>query len=347
VTTAARDAFPAAPSQERRVLLPVKIHEPAALPNDARLFAAAGLSMGTTWRVKAIVSAGQADSDITVGIQAQLSQVVAQMSPWEMNSDLMRFNRATAGTWISVPADFYQVLDHALLVAEQSDGAYDPSIGQLANVWGFGPRGGHASIPPEDELNAALRYTGWRKINIDRSGKRVYQAGNIHIDLCSTAKGYGVDQVARYLEHKGIHSYLVEVGGELRGLGIKPDGQPWWVEMENPPSSLDGINTIVALHGLSIATSGDYRRSFEHNGTLYSHTIDPRTGFPVRNGLASVTVLHRECMIADALATAMMVLGPEAGMDYAKKIKCAARFVVRLEEGYREYWTPALWAMLD
>jgi thiamine biosynthesis lipoprotein len=328
-------------------LLPVQRHEPAALPHDARWFEAAGLSMGTTWRVKAMVRVGQVDGDLTRGIQEQLDQVVAQMSPWEPHSDLMRFNRAAAGTWNAVPAEFYQVLEHALFVAEQTQGAYDPTIGHLANAWGFGPRARSEPSPSETEISDALRHTGWQKLKLDRANKRVYQAGEIHIDLCSTAKGYGVDHVARYLEHQGIASYLVEVGGELRGLGIKTDAQPWWVELENPPGKSDGINSIVALHCLSVATSGDYRRGFESAGIRYSHTIDPRNGYPVKHGLASVSVLHPECMIADALATAMMVLGLDAGMAYAKKLQSAVRFIVREEHGYREHWSPMLEAMLD
>ena len=166
--------------------------------------------------------------------------------------------------------------------------------------------------------------------------------------------------VARYLRSQKIPSYLIEVGGELRGWGMKPDYQPWWVELENPPDHPQNAQheqkihdpDIVALHGLSIASSGDYRRYFEVDQQRFSHTIDPRTGYPVQHGLCSVTVLHPECMIADALATAISVLGPDQGLAYAQSLQVAARLVVREfdQHGvahYRESFSPAYLRMLD
>jgi thiamine biosynthesis lipoprotein len=149
------------------------------------------------------------------------------------------------------------------------------------------------------------------------------------------------------LQQIDIDSYLVEVGGELRGLGCKPDGQPWWVTLEDIAEQEQETSHVVALHGLSIATSGDTNRYFMHEGKRYSHTIDPRTGYPVEHGVAAVTVLHAECMIADALATAMTVMGLEAGMQYAKQLHAAARFVVREENEFRTYMSPAFLAMMD
>ncbi|MET0383542.1 MAG: FAD:protein FMN transferase, partial [Burkholderiaceae bacterium] len=182
------------------------------------------------------------------------------------------------------------------------------------------------------------------------------------LDLSAIAKGHGVDRVAILLGRLGFESHLVEVGGELRGTGIKPDGQPWWVALERPscgglpgtaaPSDESGRDpngrlpaTLVALHGLSAATSGDYRRWFEHDGVRYSHTIDPRDGRPVRHGLASVTVLHADCMTADALSTALTVMGPSDGPDFAERQAIAALFVVRGRDGLRERMTSAFEAM--
>lgn len=345
-----------AQSEVRRVLLPRELDEVSPISEDSQLVRLHGLSMGTSWSVQLYLEPTQfniADrvAQLNTGIQSQLDLVVAQMSPWEENSDLMRFNRAPAGTWHRLPAEFREVLDHALFLAAQTQGAYDPSIAHLANLWGFGPAGKVADRPSADAITQARKHTDWQRIQRDASNDSYFQAGGIHLDLCSTAKGYGVDLVARYLRQQEIKSFLIEVGGELRAWGIKPDLQPWWVEIENPPG-FSSPNDVVALHGLSIASSGDYLRFFEVDGKQYSHTIDPRTGWPVHHGLCSVTVLHPECMIADALATAISVLGPDEGMSYAKTLNVAARLVVReqADDGsvpFRELLTPAYWLMLD
>ena len=158
------------------------------------------------------------------------------------------------------------------------------------------------------------------------------QPGGVQLDLSAVAKGYGVDRLAFYLKSQGVQHYLVEVGGELRGAGLKPDGQPWWVVLEQVPGA-DGAEAadelVLALHGLSVATSGDYRRYFERDGRRYSHTIDPRNGVPIANDLASVTVVHPQCMAADAWSTALTVLGAEQGLRLAERLGLAARFVAR------------------
>lgn len=308
-----------------------------------------GFTMGTHWQVQCYADTKCSREDLQTGIQAQLDQVVAQMSPWERDSDISKFNRAAANTWHVLPEDFFKVLQHSVFVAEQTQGAYDPCIGHLANLWGFGPQGKVTTTPDATSIQLALQATQWQQLKLDIDHHSVLQPGNIHLDLCSTAKGFGVDQVARYLQQSGIHSYLVEVGGELRGLGCKPDGQPWWVELEELPESRSQA-CVAALHDIAIATSGDYRQYFEVAGQRYSHSIDPRTGYPVQHGVASVTVLHTECMIADALATAMTVLGLEAGMQYAKQLHVAARFIVRDEQeenSYSQYMSPAFLAMMD
>jgi thiamine biosynthesis lipoprotein len=176
------------------------------------------------------------------------------------------------------------------------------------------------------------------------------QPGGIRLDLSSIAKGFGVDQIARYLRRAGFANFLAEVGGELSGEGVKPDGSPWFVELEHPPLAGGDLardaQTLIALHGLSIATSGDYRRSAVWDGRVYSHTIDPRTAMPVEHSLASVTVVAESCMIADALATALMVLGPVTTQEFAERHGIAARFIVREGAGFGVLMTPAMSAML-
>lgn len=282
------------------------------------------------------------------GLQAQLDLVVVQMSHWLSDSSLGRYNSASAGSWHALPAEFYTVMRCALDVAVLSEGAYDPTAGAIVNLWGFGPGGGFASAdfapPTEAAIGAALADCGWQRICFDAE-QHMFQPGGLQLDLSSIAKGYGVDLLARYLHAHGIDHFLVEVGGELRGAGMKADGQPWWVSLEEPSS--DASPTLVALHGLSVATSGDYRRSFEHAGRRYAHTLDPRNGYPLSDGVASVTVLHKDCMLADAWSTALTVMGVEAGLVCAQEHGLAVRFL-RNENGQRrEHMSQAFVGMLQ
>ena len=193
-----------------------------------------------------------------------------------------------------------------------------------------------------------------RRLELDLPARRARQPGGLQLDLSAIAKGYGVDRLARYLDSQGIHHYLVEVGGELRGAGSKPDGQPWWVMLEQVDGAADSADNarhpaemLLALHGLSVATSGDYRRFFQDGTARFSHTIDPRSGMPIANQLASVTVVHAECMAADAWSTALTVLGVEAGLALAEEQGLAARFLQRDGPGFHETLSSRMLAMLD
>ena len=320
------------PAPTRRVLLPAVIATTPP-PLGARVHEFGGRTMGTTWSVRLVGSRELARQPVLDAIQGALDEVVAQMSTWERGSDLCRFNRAEPGSWHALPVAFREVLAGALDVAAHSGGAFDPTAGELVDAWGFGPLA-RTGVPDADALARARTRGGWRRLDIVDG--RVLQAGGVSLDLSAIAKGFGVDLVARRLDALGLESHLVEVGGELRGTGVKPDGQPWWVQLEEPSDGAAGGATLLALHGLSIATSGDYRRWFGHEGTRYSHTIDPRDGLPIRHGLASVSVIHAECMQADAWSTALNVLGPDDGLALAQRLGLAARFVVRRGAGFEE-----------
>lgn len=346
-----------------RVLVPLEISAtPPAL--GAVLHTLHGLTMGTRWCVKfcgprVVDSAGP-----QAAVQRELDAVVAQMSPWQTGSDIDRFNTADAGTWHALPAAFGRVLGCALVVAQASAGAFDPTTGELVNLWGFGPPGPVAFAPSADRIAAARGRCGWQRLAW-RGGPlaegaqaeplapvaQVAQPGGVLLDLSAIAKGFAVDQVARLLDRRGLVNHLVEVGGELRGSGLRPDGQPWWVDLQAPPSTHPGaaslLPTRVALHGLSVATSGDYLRCFDDRGVRRSHTIDPRSGWPVAHGLASVSVLHAECLWADAWSTALTVLGPAQGLALATQLGLAALFVERRAAGWVETLSPALARLAD
>lgn len=329
-------------SPEPRLAIPTRLDPRAFLARDptARVHRLAGRTMGTCWSVRL---AAPAPPPATVGaaIAAVLDEVVAEMSGWEAASRLARFNRAAAGSWHVLPSGFFHVLAAGVGIARATGGAFDPAIGAMVDLWGFGPGPARLEPPAEAEIAAARARSGWERLELDAPARRARQPGGLALDLSGIAKGHAVDRVAALLAARGFGHVLVEIGGELKGLGVRPDGQPWWVAVEAPP----GIalpETRVALHGLAIATSGDYRRFFDHGGRRYAHSLDPRIGRPVANDLASVTVVHEECLRADAFATALLVMGREEGPAFATTHDLAALFVRR--DG-REIVSPAFGAM--
>ncbi len=312
-----------------------------ALP--LRAAALAGATMGTTWSARLALPAGATEALARQAIQAALDDVVAQMSTWETESDISRYNRAEPG-WRELPAAFFHVLHHAMVLAEDSGGAYDPTVGPLVNAWGFGPWQRAFEPPSPAAIDAARLRCGWRRVRLDDARQAAHQPGGVYLDLSSIAKGYGVDRAAQALDALGVANYLVEVGGELRARGKRPDGAPWRVAVEVPDGS-DNHALALPLQDLCIATSGDYRRHAGDGDARYAHTIDPRSGQPVRNGVASVTVLHAGCMQADALATALTVLGERDGLAYADRHQLAALFILREGNGYRVAATAAFQAL--
>ena len=328
----------------RRVLIPLDLPPAMRMPEALDVYALHGETMGTTWSIKLVAPPRHALALVRESIERVLDRIVAQMSTWIADSDISRFNRAGPGTWHELPAGFYEVLQYALTVSDDTDGAFDPAVGALVDLWGFGPRGRRAECPGDAAINHAR--VQCRRLKL-ASGRRALQPGGMQLDLSGVAKGFAVDCVAQRLDRLGIADHLVEIGGELRGTGVKPDGTPWWVALEGSQSCADMMpETVVALHGFSVATSGDAVRHFEIDGRHYSHTIDPRIGYPIPHRMAAVTVLHRRCMCADALATALAVLGPEAGFEHAATHGIAARFIVRCPDGPQERITPAYSAML-
>jgi thiamine biosynthesis lipoprotein len=332
----------------RQILVPLVI-DPAVVPGGSVLHDASGSTMGTSWSAHLMLPPG-VRSNLGQQMQAELDGVNAEMSHWEPDSTLGRYNRAPAGSWHALPPRFAEVLDYALDVAEASGGAYDPFSGALVNLWGFGAERRYNQTgfyaPASGRVESVLAGRASLQPSFDRAGARLLQPGGALLDFSSIAKGYAVDRLAHCLEQHGVRHYLVEIGGELRGAGMKTDGQPWWVTLEGVPG-LDGVPTVAALHGLAVATSGDYRRYFEHGALRASHTLDPRTGYPIANDVASCTVLHPRCMAADALSTAITVLGAEAGLAFAEERGLAARLLLRRAGGLEERTTQAWQAMLQ
>jgi thiamine biosynthesis lipoprotein len=312
-----------------------------------------GVTMGTRWCAKWFAPETVPTEMLADGIDQRLARIIFEMSTWEPGSLISRFNLSGAGTWHELPPDFLRVLSHALRVARDTDGAYDPACGRLIGLWGFGAGGQNFAKPPAQRaIDAAVHFGCFRSVELDAKLRRARQPGGVHLDLSSVAKGYAVDLLAEFFLESGVHSFLVEIGGELRGQGVKSDGLPWWVALEHPGTDQQGEGKreigelVIALNGLAVATSGSSHHHFDAQGVRYSHTIDPRCGRPITHGVVSVSVVHRSCMHADALSTALTVLGPADGFDYARRLDIAARFLVDDANGVRELVTPAFAAML-
>jgi thiamine biosynthesis lipoprotein len=335
----------------RAVLVPLEI-DPALPPSGSRPHSVAGVSMGTGWSARMMLPPG-VEAGLGTLLLGELDEIVAQMSHWEAGSLLSRYNRAPAGSWHPLPPQFFEVMDYALSVFEETGGAYDPAAGALVKLWGFGAVGRYDQAgfyaPAPDAVAAALAQRASCQPRLDRARRSLYQPGGAMLDLSSVAKGHAVDRLALRLEALGVRHYLVEAGGELRGAGVKADGQPWWVELEGVPDAIGAPipQSVVALHGLAVATSGDYRRYFHHAQRRVSHTLDPRSGYPIANDVASVTVLAPTCMAADALSTALTVMGVEAGLAYAEARGLAARFLLRRDGGLMEVDTAAWQGLLQ
>lgn len=292
-----------------------------------------GETMGTDWRVLLVAPVTRLPA-LRAKIVARLAALVDQISHWSTSSLLSRFNNAAPGSWVALPPDFARVMRAAIDLAVTTDGAFDPAIGRLVDLWGFGPPGA-MPMPDVAAISRAARVSGWRRLGWDAANARLHQPGGVALDLSGIAKGDAVDAIADLLAGEGVDHCLVEIGGELVGRGIRPDGEPWWVDLEPPPGAVALAGLRIALHGLAVATSGNYRRG-EHN-------LDPRTGYSAQSGIVSASVIADTAAVADGWATALIVLGAEAGLALAQEHRIAARIVTAQDE----VLTPALRAMLD
>ncbi len=273
--------------------------------------------MGTTYNVTVVAEASDSVDGLQETIDGRLHEVNRQLSTWIQDSEISRFNRFGAvGEEFPISKDFLRVMTAAAEVHRLSGGAWDGTVSPLVVLWGFGPGGPALSAPSPERIARAREEVGFDKIEIQPAGALVKHHAAVTVDLSSIAKGYGVDAVAEALRGEGFTDFLVEIGGEVFAAGRRPDGRPWRVGINRPdPGAGPGeIYKVVALGDQALATSGDYRSYVLEDGRRRSHVIDPRTGEPVTNGVVSATVLAPSCMLADGLATAVMVMGPKAGL---------------------------------
>ncbi|MCB1644396.1 MAG: FAD:protein FMN transferase [Pseudomonadales bacterium] len=297
-----------------------------------------GNTMGTTYSVKVIGADVDAEL-LKAKIDSVLESVNDSMSTYRDNSELSRFNKAPVNEWFTVSEGLMSVILSAREIWTLSAGRFDVTIGPLVNLWGFGPDASQDKVPSPDTLAAARARVGMAHLQ-SRPGALLKQT-DIYVDLSAIAKGYGVDQVAGLLEAEGLGNYLVEVGGELRARGHNAAGKIWQIAIELPDAHQRMPYRVVPLQDMAMATSGDYRNYFERDGVRYSHTIDPQTGAPVTHNLASVTVLASTATMADGLATAINVMGPEQGLAMAERQNLAVFVILKAADGFEARYTRA------
>jgi thiamine biosynthesis lipoprotein len=305
----------------------------------------AGNTMGGTWSVKlAQLPPGSSQESLQACVGELLDRLDSQMSIWKPESNLSAFNRYRGDDWFPVPRELADVVAEAQRVSEQTVGAFDVTVGPLVLLWGFGPArsGGQThSIPSDEAISTARSHVGYRLLECRLLPPALRKHDpELYVDLGGIAKGYAADAVGAFLNSVGIHRYLIAVGGELRAHGMNEQERPWSVGIETPTPDVRRIFCQLDLRDQSLSTSGDYRNFFEVGGRRYCHEIDPRTGAPIEPGLASVSVIHASGTYADAMATALMVLGPKEGYDRACRLKLAVLFIVRSSDHFETLRTP-------
>ena len=289
--------------------------------------------MGTTFQIKYVASDGLKNPTVLkAGVDSVLSEVNRQMSTYIPGSEISQFNRSESTEPIFVSKEFYYVVNRALYWSRKSNGAFDITVFPLLYLWGFGPgqTGMPDQFPDSLSIHRRLSHVDYEKIRTEESSI-VKLDPYISIDLNAIAKGFGVDAVFDYLKSQNIYDMMVEIGGEVRVIGRNAQDKIWAIAIEKPKLSADmgkGIDWVIDLNNQAMATSGDYRSYFEIDGNIYSHEIDPRTGYPSRTGVASATVIAPNCTDADALATALMLMPIADGLKLVDSIPKTEAFLM-------------------
>lgn len=307
-------------------------HAPAQLQR----YSLSGSTMGTRYSAIFFAPTGLDEALIAERLFAAVDNVDQQMSTWRLDSDLNRLNAAPVRHWVALPSALIRVLETSLTIARLSNGAFDIAVGDLVNAWGFGPIEQLPNAALIGELRSQTRQPATASLEINALNRRVRKQAAVRLDLCGIAKGFGVDELARVLDAAGVARYLVGIDGEMRARGQKPDGQPWAVAVEKPIRGIREVMGVMELTDTAIATSGDYRHWRELDNQHCSHTMNPIQAGPLQNSLTAVTVLASSCTLADAWATALMVLGEKAGPQLACERGLHALFVWRDGEHLRE-----------
>ena len=290
-----------------------------------------GRTMGTAYHIKVVTGYFQSVSGLKEKIEKRLVEINTAMSTYQKDSEISRFNEFNqTGRKFKISEDFYRVMKIAQAIYRLSDGAWDGTVNPLVDLWGFGRGGAKKKVPLEYEISALLTNIGFGNIEVLEPGFLLKKRAAVTLDLSSIAKGYGVDQVADTIRKEGFQNYLVEIGGEVFASGYNKDGSLWRIGINRPQTdaAFDEVYKVVNLRNRAFATSGDYRNFFVVDGIRYTHIIDPRTAYPISNDVVSVTIIADTCTFADGLATAIMVMGPEKGLDLINRLDAVEGLII-------------------
>ena len=313
-----------------------------ALRSTEELINLNGNIFGTQYKILYVATKETAPKEpIHRLVMTRLQEIDNLMSTWNKESELSSFNRLSVNEPMKVSNELIRILSLSKEMHLLSKGTFDVTVGPLVNLWGFGPQGDTNQLPREAAIAAAGRNIGMQHLHIDEKGLILRKSVPLYVDLSAIAKGYAADQVGEVLKKQGIGDYLVEIGGELSVHGRKPNGAKWRIAIEKPQEHIASVYKTIELENLGMATSGDYRNYYEREGVRYSHTIDPRTLRPVRHKLASASVIHENAAVADALATALMVMGTEKAKQFAAEQNLAIYLITRRNKELIDYASPA------
>lgn len=306
---------------------------------ESHIVTISGQTMGTYYSIK--LSEKKVDqAKVKADIDEKLELINQVFSTYIPTSEISKINQMDNKSQMTVSKQMQEVLEISRDIYFKSSGAFNPTVAPVVNRWGFGPIK-EQGRPTEEEIKRLMINVGMKHFEL-RDNVLTKKTPHVQIDLSAIAKGYAVDTIFEYLKkEKGYRNVLVEIGGEVRGYGLK-NKTTWAIGIEKPSEKLgSGIQKIVPLLNKSMATSGSYRNFLKYGDEVFSHTIDPETGFPVKHKLISVTVIDPKCVIADAWATALMVMGPEKGLKHANKEGLMAYFLVKTGKGIEEKATEA------
>lgn len=304
-----------------------------------------GSTMGTTYNITLRSPTDWTEKALKVELDKRLAAFSQIASTYIPDSELSQLNTKPVGEWHQLSETLFDILVLSAKASGLSSGAFDVTVAPLVDLWGFGPER-HDGSPDEAAVQEALADVGFDRIELDSVEHKLRKDAPLHIDLSAVAKGYGVDVIALWLESLGIADYLVEIGGEMRVAGLSPRDDSWRIGVESPDIS-DNNPRPILLGNTGVATSGDYRNYFEENGVRYSHTIDPRTGYPINHNLASVTVLNPSCAFADAMATAFLVLGGEKTIELAEQLAIPVYLIEKAENGFSSRYSSSFAPYLE
>lgn len=297
-----------------------------------------GETFGTYYTIKIRSSAD--NTHLQKLIKDEFEEINSQMSVFDINSEISNINRDMSGQWIELSPEMSFLMKNAYQIYIQSKGAFDPTVGKLIDLWGFGTTGSTDKVPNEEDIVSVLKTTGFDKVSFDAQYEKMRKNNSeTVINLSALAKGYGVDRIANLLKEQGLKNFVIEVGGEVYASGKKSDTVDGWnIGIVNPQNDNEINAYVVKLKNFAAATSGDYRNFFYVDGKKYSHTINPKTGYPAENNLASVTVFDKSCMRADALATAIMSMGEKKSYNFIRQSNLPVVLFIKDESGNLQSW---------